>query len=144
MDKLQLFNNVHTTFGTVIVALLGLQPALGQLHHMHFMKHGARGIVSYVHLYWGRIWMFLGLVNGGLGLELASSKQKFVIAYAVVSVVFWGMYIGIKGFFTMRKKKMTNAAGGKLSPRGAGYMEQDNDEVPMTRYPDSHFMQHGK
>lgn len=111
---------------------------------MHYVKHGGRGIVSYIHLYWGRIWMFLGLINGGLGLELASSKQKFIIAYAVVSVIFWGMYIGIKGLMTLRKKKMEKATGGKLSPQRAGYLEQDNDEVPMTSYPDRHVVRHGK
>lgn len=78
--------------------------------------------------------MFLGLVNGGLGLELANSKQKFIIAYAVISVIFWGMYIGIKGLMTLRKKKATPVAGVKNSPGRGGYMEQDNDEVPMTRY----------
>lgn len=88
--------------------------------------------------------MFLGLVNGGLGLELANSKQKFVIAYAVVSVIFWGMYIGIKGFMTVRKKKMAKATGGKLSPQRTGYLEHDHDEVPMNRYPDRHFIEHGK
>lgn len=79
--------------------------------------------------------MFLGLVNGGLGLQLSNSKMKFVIAYAVVSAVFWGAYIIIKGFFTLRKTKMAKASGaGKMSPQRSGYMEQDIDEVPMTTY----------
>lgn len=79
--------------------------------------------------------MFLGLVNGGLGLQLANSKMKFVIAYAVVSVVFWGAYIIIKGFFTLRKKKMAKASGaGKMSPQRTSYLERDNDEMPMTTY----------
>lgn len=104
---------------------------------MHFVKNGGRGFVSYIHLYWGRIWMFLGLVNGGLGLQLANSKQKFVVAYAVVSAIFWCIYIGVKGFTTMRKNKM----GRGLPPQLAG---RDNDEVPMARYPDRHFIEHGK
>lgn len=105
---------------------------------MHFMKHGGRGIVSYVHLYWGRIWMFLGLVNGGLGLQLANSKQKFVIAYAVVGAVFWGAYIVIKALFTLRKKKtlgMASDASKMHSPQRAGnHSPQDNDDVHMATY----------
>lgn len=38
--------------------------------------------------------MALGIVNGGLGMQLASTATKYRIAYAVVSGVLGGLYIG--------------------------------------------------
>jgi hypothetical protein len=89
-----------------------LQPLSGYLHHMHYMKHQRRGPVSYAHIAFGRSLMLLGVINGGLGLQLAGAGMKLVTAYAVVSAIMGVAYAGIKGITSFRKRKAA-AVGGK-------------------------------
>ncbi|KAI6782232.1 cellobiose dehydrogenase [Emericellopsis cladophorae] len=69
------------------------QPVLGWLHHRHFVAHQKRGIISHLHIWYGRILMALGVVNGGLGIKLAGSGTGFKIAYSVVAAVMFAAYI---------------------------------------------------
>ncbi|KAI8950991.1 iron reductase domain protein [Xylaria longipes] len=88
------FTENHTILGTVVVALFGVQPIGGYIHHRHFVKHQKRGLVSHGHIWYGRILMVLGIVNGGLGLQLAGAAQSLIIAYSVIAAVFFSAYIG--------------------------------------------------
>lgn len=127
----QLFNNNHTLLGTVVVCLLAIQPALGQLHHQHFTKVGARGVFSYVHLWFGRSLLVLGTINGGLGLQLSYSKQSLIIAYSVISVVFYLFYAGVKGFAVVRKGKRSSGTRKSSSNPSVAY---GDDVVPTQSY----------
>ncbi|KAL2168287.1 hypothetical protein VTG60DRAFT_206 [Thermothelomyces hinnuleus] len=90
------WNETHTVFGAVVICLLGIQPVFGILHHLHYLRVQRRGLISYVHTWWGRILMVLGVINGGLGLKLTGEEDGPVIAYSVISgVVFLG-YLGYK------------------------------------------------
>ncbi|KAM5355807.1 hypothetical protein ACJ41O_002453 [Fusarium nematophilum] len=101
----------HTKMGTIVVALMGLQPILGWAHHRYFVSHGKRGIISHVHIWFGRILMILGIINGGLGLQLAGSPRGYVIAYSVVAGIAAVLYLA--GLFltgmrrTARVKQMS-------------------------------------
>ncbi|KAI0432644.1 iron reductase domain protein [Xylaria sp. FL1042] len=88
------FTENHTILGTVVVALFGVQPIGGYIHHLYFIKHQKRGLVSHGHIWYGRILIVLGIVNGGLGLQLAGASQSLVIAYSVVAAVIFSAYIG--------------------------------------------------
>jgi len=102
-----LWSEPHAVFGAVVVCLLGIQPVFGILHHMHYLKAQHRGLVSYVHIWWGRILMVLGVINGGLGLRLVKEDDGPVIAYGVISgVVFLG-YIGFKACHFFRRGRST-------------------------------------
>ncbi|KLU84137.1 hypothetical protein MAPG_03182 [Magnaporthiopsis poae ATCC 64411] len=100
-----LFKDTHTTLGTVVVCLLILQPFLGYAHHMHYVKHQRRGLVSYVHIFWGQSLMVIGVVNGGLGLQAMSADSKLIIAYAVVTAVVFALYIAVKVFTIFRARR---------------------------------------
>ncbi|KAK1768357.1 hypothetical protein QBC33DRAFT_577423 [Phialemonium atrogriseum] len=91
-----LFKQGHTILGTVVVCAFLLQPVLGYLHHRYYVNHESRGLVSYAHIWFGRVMMLLGVINGGLGLQLASSSNTFVITYSVVAAVMFLFYIFIK------------------------------------------------
>ncbi|KAJ8121823.1 hypothetical protein ONZ43_g1824 [Nemania bipapillata] len=88
------FTENHTILGTVVVALFGVQPIGGYLHHLYYVKNQRRGLVSYGHIWYGRILIVLGIINGGLGLKLAGAAQSLVIAYAVVAAVIFVAYMG--------------------------------------------------
>lgn len=117
-----------------MVCLLAIQPALGQLHHQHFMKTGGRGIISYVHLWWGRILLVLGTINGGLGFQLAHTSHGWITAYSIIAVVFYLLYAVVKIFATMRHQKRGGNMGKIMSPRTGYSVEHADDEIPMNSH----------
>lgn len=84
---------------------MGLQPILGWLHHAHYVKHQTQGVYSYVHVWFGRLLMIIGVINGGLGLKLASSGNAYIIAYSVVAGVAFALYAAVALIWGLRKKK---------------------------------------
>ena len=100
--------------GTIVVALLGLQPILGWLHHQYFLKNQRRGLISHAHIWYGRILMILGIVNGGLGLQLADAPKAFTIAYSVVAGIVSILYVAGTLVGEMRKRRRSK---GLLSPQ---------------------------
>ncbi|KAL2112788.1 hypothetical protein VUR80DRAFT_6509 [Thermomyces stellatus] len=114
----KLFRDTHTILGTVIVSAMVLQPILGLLHHRHYVKHHARSSVSHIHIWYGRILLVLGVVNGGIGLYAAGSPPTFTIAYAVVAAASGVAYIASVVVGGMRKKasKDRRAKEGSYSP----------------------------
>ncbi|CVK97718.1 related to cellobiose dehydrogenase [Fusarium mangiferae] len=86
------FNAPHVIIGTVVCGLMIIQPILGGLHHRNFVKHQRRTGISHAHIWYGRALMILGIVNGGLGLQLAGASMKLIIGYGVVGLVTFLMY----------------------------------------------------
>lgn len=114
-----MWDKTHTVFGAVVVSLLGLQPVFGYLHHLHYLKFHRRGLISYVHIWWGRILMVLGVINGGLGLQLANEEDGPIIAYSVISgVVFLG-YLAYKLCQFFRRGTSDNHKMASDSPAAA-------------------------
>ncbi|KAI0403930.1 iron reductase domain protein [Xylaria palmicola] len=111
------FSDTHTLLGTVVVVLFGFQPIGGYLHHRHYLKYQKRGLVSHAHIWYGRILMVLGIINGGLGLKLAGTRQSLIIAYAVVAAVIFTAYIGgaLVGAARRRRQNISGNEGRKGS-----------------------------
>jgi hypothetical protein len=118
----QLFDQTHTILGTVIVCLMAIQPALGYAHHRHFLKHQRRGLVSHAHIWYGRALMLLGVINGGLGLQLANANNSLVIAYSVVAGVMFLLYAIGKTLVSIKKKQAAGPASGRIrsGPKNEG------------------------
>ncbi|GKT83456.1 integral membrane protein [Colletotrichum tofieldiae] len=87
--------------------MLAIQPFLGVAHHKYYKKNQTRGIVSHAHIWYGRALMVLGIINGGLGLELASSSRAYVIAYSVIAAIIGVAWIGSAVWGEMRRSKRT-------------------------------------
>ncbi|ROW16137.1 hypothetical protein VPNG_01788 [Cytospora leucostoma] len=141
-----LFNNTHTQLGTVVVTLLAIQPALGYLHHIHYLKKGSRGIISHGHIWWGRILMAIGVINGGLGLQLTNAGDGLIIAYSIVAAVMFLAYAIVKTIVSIRRKPQGNAGGNRRKESGAEssrYVEYGN-EVPLSSFPDRQSGHHRK
>ncbi|KAG7105316.1 hypothetical protein HYQ44_016628 [Verticillium longisporum] len=92
-DHGYLFKQTHTILGTVVCVLLVVQPFLGLVHHMHYKKHQMRGAVSHSHIWFGRIVLLLGIIDGGLGMQLASSSTTWIVAYSVVASITTVLYV---------------------------------------------------
>ncbi|KAI8719067.1 DOMON domain-containing protein [Fusarium sp. LHS14.1] len=109
------WKQTHTKMGTIVVALMGLQPLLGFAHHRYFRSHGKRGIISHVHIWLGRILMILGIINGGLGLQLASSSKGYIIAYSVIAGIAALLYTGSIFVGGMRRTARTKSISPQMS-----------------------------
>jgi hypothetical protein len=75
-----------------------------------FVKTGGRTAVSYVHIYYGRILMVLGIVNGGLGLQLASASNSLIIAYSVIAAILFVLYMAGALMGTIRRMRQPSPA----------------------------------
>lgn len=101
------FDQAHTRMGTILVALIALQPVLGWLHHWQYKKIKSRGAYSYIHIWYGRALMTIGVVNGGLGLQLSGASNTYKIAYSVVAAIIGALYILVSLFGSWRRRRDT-------------------------------------
>lgn len=114
---LQLFKPAHTIIGTIVVCCLVIQPLMGILHHRHYVRHKKRGPISYAHIWWGRALNLLGVINGGLGLQLANASNTLIIAYSVIAAVIFLLYAIIKVWSSTRVSK---GVGGRRAKQETG------------------------
>lgn len=98
-----------------------LQPALGLLHHRHYLKHRSRSPVSHAHIWYGRLLLLLGVINGGVGLHAAGSPQTFTVVYAVAASVGGVAYIAaaLAGNMKKRMEAGMKEKEGSVSPGGS-------------------------
>jgi hypothetical protein len=99
---INLLTHAHPIIGILVFVLLFFQPLLGFIHHVQFKKHARRTFWSHAHVWLGRVIVTLGIINGGLGLLLASDAPAFtgfrpdqrqIAAYAVVAGFMWLLWV---------------------------------------------------
>lgn len=71
-----------------------VQPILGWIHHRNYVKYERRTKVSYGHIWFGRALMFIGIINGGTGLQLSGASSGPIIAYSVIGAIVFSIYTG--------------------------------------------------
>ncbi|KAB5578803.1 hypothetical protein GE09DRAFT_1262026 [Coniochaeta sp. 2T2.1] len=87
------FYDPHTQLGFCLVGLVSLQPLVGVWHHLNFRRIRVRTWRYYVHIWYGRILIVMGIVDGGLGLRLAANYTRGeMICYVVISVAAFVLY----------------------------------------------------
>lgn len=102
----------HPVIGYIVMGyFIAFQPALGLFHHLQFRKTGEKSLMGYAHRWFGRLFLLVGIINGGLGFEYAGIGTKGVptggiIAYGVISGVIGVAYIAIIILDTLKKNKM--------------------------------------
>lgn len=121
------------------MAALGIQPALGVLHHRQYTVSQRRGAVSHVHIWWGRALMVLGVVNGGLGLQLAMAPNSVVIAYSVIAAVMFAAYAVAKVVTSFcrgdRRRGSSSSSSRNKEAAAAAVGARDGDVHDDTRVP---------
>ncbi|ROW01315.1 hypothetical protein VMCG_05905 [Cytospora schulzeri] len=85
--------NYHPIIGIVVFILLLVQPLLGIIHHRNFKVLQRRTLSSYLHVWDGRVAIILGIINGGLGLQLARAGDTLKLAYTIIAAIFGGTWI---------------------------------------------------
>lgn len=104
-------SQTHPIIGLVLVALLLVQPLAGWLHHRQFLRTGQRSAVSHTHIWIGRVAIVLGMINGGLGLQLGGVETRYVIAYSVVAGVVGLAYLVSIVFGEIARSRRHSVAG---------------------------------
>jgi hypothetical protein len=78
-----------------VFALLAFQTAFGLVHHILFKRKGQRQIWSYAHIWTGRTLVTLGIINGGLGMQLGNVSKAGKIAYGVLAGLIWIVWMAV-------------------------------------------------
>ncbi|KAK4984730.1 hypothetical protein LTR50_006409 [Elasticomyces elasticus] len=102
---LRMLDQTHVIIGIVLFVVLFFQPILGILHHLGFKKYSRRTYWSHGHLWLGRAIITLGIVNGGLGLQLAGNAPRGLVAYAVIGTIVWVAYVAAIVWGEVRRKR---------------------------------------
>jgi len=84
-----LTSNGHPIIGTIVAGLLLLQPIGGLLAHRNFVRTGQKSVIGLGHRWNGRLALLLGIINGGLGLQLAAAGNNWIVPYAVVGAIMY-------------------------------------------------------
>lgn len=83
----------HVVIGFIVVlSLILFQPLLGITQHRHFKKTGKKSIFAYVHRWLGRGAIILGMINTGLGFQLAKKNiivhtHSYVRNYVILGIL---------------------------------------------------------
>ena len=101
----------HPITGIVVIAALVVQPILGFAHHAIYKKRAARSqsgknAFTAPHIWWGRLWITVGIITGGMGLNLSGHSTGIVIAYAAAAGIVWLLWVA--SVIWSRKKKAAN------------------------------------
>jgi hypothetical protein len=113
----------HIIIGLIVFFVGSIQPWLGWIHHIVFQKRltkqkkgiatkrPGRTITTRFHLWIGRALILLGIINGGLGIQLtagspfqtASTTRNAEIAYGVLAGLMFLLFAGV-GFFSEHRR----------------------------------------
>ncbi|KAF4944219.1 hypothetical protein FSARC_14734 [Fusarium sarcochroum] len=82
----------HVQLGTFVCVLIVIQPILGWIHHRNYIKYQRRTKISHGHIWFGRVLMVIGIINGGTGLQLSGASTGPIVAYSVIGVIVFSVY----------------------------------------------------
>lgn len=104
-DTQQELMNAHPIIGMILLGVLFTQPITGYIHHRIFKKRLLRTATSHEHIWVGRGAVILGMINGGLGLQLTGETKGYTAAYSVVAGVVGVTYLGVIVYSELKKRK---------------------------------------
>ncbi|EKD17958.1 uncharacterized protein L3040_004498 [Drepanopeziza brunnea f. sp. 'multigermtubi'] len=94
----------HSRIGIVVVCGLVIQPFTGFIHHKLYKSSGSPNTATYPHVWFGRALIFLGVINGGLGLKLAGADKGEKIAYGAIAGVMYVAWIAVIAWAFIRSR----------------------------------------
>jgi hypothetical protein len=88
-----------------------LQPFFGFVHHHRYLATQKPGNWTHLHVWYGRVLILLGIINGGLGLQLANNTKGGTIAYGVVGGVIGTSYCVMLIVSELKKRVRDKSTG---------------------------------
>lgn len=93
----------------MIVVLLVFQPILGYVHHLQYKRHQARNLYTHAHIWYGRVLVSAGLINGLLGCLLAGKGAGVIAAYCIIAGLIWALWIAVMVFAAKKQKRSSKS-----------------------------------
>lgn len=93
VSEANLIGTYHPVLGLVVIGLLLFQPVLGLIHHFIYKARHLRTFWATAHVWYGRVVITAGIINGGLGFKLRGSSAKGKVAYGVIAGVMWCIWM---------------------------------------------------
>ena len=90
-----------------------------------YVRKQRRTLWSTAHVWFGRILLTLGIINGGLGLRFAANTRNGEIVYGVLAGVVWVSWVAVAVWAAVFKKGKKEGKNGSSIPLPA-------DEFVMT------------
>lgn len=116
----------HPIIGFIVVGgILLFQPVMGLYAHLHLHRTGSKSIFAYVHRWWGRLLVILGIINGGLGFRLAGIGSPgcpvgAAIAYSVIAGIIISAYLVVVAFRTIYHPEKESSVEGEMKRESDG------------------------
>lgn len=117
-------HKAHPRMGILVVLLLLGQPVLGYVHHIRFIKTHHQSIYTTAHIWYGRVLLVLGLLNGGLGLRLAGQRLATQVVYGLAAGLVLLVWVG--SIFLARRNATTSKQN--QSEFRLATLDEDEDE----------------
>ncbi|KAJ8129983.1 hypothetical protein O1611_g3645 [Lasiodiplodia mahajangana] len=77
----------HPFFGTVLVALVGVQIWFGWWHHRNFVKLQRKTMPTFIHRWNGRLLLALGTVNTAFGIIFAKERAPAKLIWGTLAAI---------------------------------------------------------
>jgi hypothetical protein len=88
--------HAHVVIGLIVVCtIIVFQPITGLLQHRHFKKRGDKSVFAYLHRWIGRGTIVLGMINSGLGFQLAKTNVIVSTRWYIWSYVLLGVFVSL-------------------------------------------------
>ena len=146
-SQVHYIDSYHPIIGLVVVCLLAFQPILGLVHHYLYKKQHIRTFWATAHVWFGRVVITLGIINGGLGLKLSANTKRGEIAYGVIAAVLWLVWMAVAGVSYAKRdgsqgrvgesgEKLTGYSRNRGSPDGSqnSYSLEERGTKEQARY----------
>ncbi|KAF7898046.1 hypothetical protein BELL_0542g00010 [Botrytis elliptica] len=137
MSKDYLFKNqgkTHTSSGLALFVLLIIQAIMGLMHHLAYRKQHVKGFLGFIHIWYGRSLLILGIICGGLGLQLARNTKGGEIVYGIVAglvVMSYFTILVLKNIGTFLDNKVMKIGSGEEG-RNIGERIPMKGRIPAT------------
>lgn len=89
------------------------QPIGGLIHHYIYKKYHQRTKWAITHVWSGRAFLTLGMINGGLGLMMSKNSVKGEIAYGVIAGTMWLIWMAVAVWGHLKSKGTSGETGEK-------------------------------
>lgn len=89
----------------MIVVLLVFQPILGYVHHLQYKRYQTATPYMHVHVWFGRLIVTAGLIDGLLGCLLAGKGTGIIVAYCIIAGGVWILWIVVVVYAAKRQKR---------------------------------------
>jgi hypothetical protein len=124
------FKHHHLIIGETEFALMAVQAVVGVIHHVMFLKRGKRLVWTHLHVWLGRTLITLGIINGGIGMQLGELSTTAKTVYGVFAGLIWTVWIGIAVYSDVKEFRKPVEEN---RDAGAETAENKEGEIPQIR-----------